>query len=228
MPSQKPAAVLFDLDGTLIDTAPDFHFVINQQLRMHQRDEVSYEYLRRYASNGARAMISAAFGPQEDQPGFDQLHQEMLNLYLQHICVRSAPFPGITGLLSWFGEQQIPWGIVTNKPERFTTPLMQALNLTPASSSTICPDQVQEKKPHPESLLLACREIGVDPADCIYVGDHQRDIEAGRRAGMTTIAASYGYIDDDENLADWQSDHRVDHAGEIQPLLEQLYRFPAS
>lgn len=227
MQTRKPAAVLFDLDGTLIDTAPDFHFVINQQLRRHQRDEVSYDYLRRFVSNGARAMISAAFGPEEGEPGFDQLHQEMLDLYLEHVCVKSAPFPGITELLNWFGEQGIHWGIVTNKPERFTTPLMQALSLTPASSSTVCPDHVQEKKPHPESLLLACREINVDPADCIYIGDHRRDIEAGRRAGMTTIAVSYGYIDEGENLDDWHSDHRVSHANEIQPLLQQLYNISA-
>lgn len=223
MNSAKPAAVLFDLDGTLIDTAPDFHQVINRLLAENQRPPVSYEFLRRYVSNGARAMVGAAFNIDEQSTGFDQLHQRMLEIYLQHLDVDTRPFPGITDLLNWFGEQEIPWGIVTNKPELYTTPVMNGLNLTPAASSVICPDHVSQKKPDPEALFLACQQIGVDANQCIYIGDHQRDIEAGQRAGMLTIAVSYGYIDEDEDINNWNSDHQVDHASEIRPLLESIY-----
>lgn len=223
MAHSKPAAVLFDLDGTLIDTAPDFHAVINQLLSENQRQPVSYDFLRRYVSNGARAMVCAAFDISEHSPGFSELHQRMLDLYLQHLNVDTRPFPGITALLSWFGELNIPWGVVTNKPELYTTPVMQGLNLQPAASSIICPDHVTDKKPHPESLHLACQQIGVNADQCIYIGDHQRDIEAGRRAGMRTIAVSYGYIDEGEDINRWQSDHLVHHACEIQPLIQSLY-----
>ena len=224
MHNQLPAAVLFDLDGTLIDTAPDFHFVINQLLAEHQRSAISYDYLRGYVSNGARAMISAAFQLDENEPGFNNLHKRMLELYLEHLSVDSKPFPGITDLLTWLGSKNIPWGIVTNKPELYTTPVMQGLNLHPSASTVICPDHVTEKKPHPEALLLACQEIVVTPAHCVYVGDHQRDIEAGYRAGMKTIAVSYGYIDEDEDIEAWNSDYLVDHARDIQPILENIFK----
>lgn len=223
MSQNLPAGVLFDLDGTLIDTAPDFHFVINQLLDENNRPPVSYQFLRGYVSNGARAMVGAAFGINEGEAGFDHLHLRMLELYLQHLDVDTCPFPGIEALLHWLGENSIPWGVVTNKPELYTTPVMQGLNLQPAAGTVICPDHVTERKPHPESLFLACSEINTDPSRCVYIGDHRRDIEAGQRAGMKTIAVSYGYIDKGEDISDWNSDHQVDHASEIRPLLETIF-----
>ena len=223
MSHKLPAGVLFDLDGTLVDTAPDFHFVINQLLNEHNRPPVSYDFLRGYVSNGARAMVSAAFSLEESAPGFDKLHQRMLELYLQHLDVDTRPFPGIEELLSWLGQHSIPWGIVTNKPELYTTPVMTGLDLKPAAGTVICPDHVSERKPHPESLFLACSEINTEPTQCVYIGDHRRDIEAGQRAGMKTIAVSYGYIDEGESISDWNSDHQVDHASEIRPLLETIF-----
>ncbi len=219
-----PHAVLFDLDGTLLDTAPDFHHVINQLLAEHQCAPVSYEYIRGYVSNGARAMISAAFQTDESSPDFDQLHQRMLELYLTHLSVATTLFPGIQMLLDWLGENHIPWGIVTNKPERYTTPLMQSLRLQPAAGTVICPDHVREKKPHPEALFLACKELDCTPERTVYIGDHRRDIEAGLRAGMQTIAVSYGYLDADEDINSWNSHYQADHASEIRPILETLYR----
>ncbi|SEQ85135.1 phosphoglycolate phosphatase [Amphritea atlantica] len=218
-----PEAVLFDLDGTLLDTAPDFHHVINQLLAEQQQPPVSYDFLRGYVSNGARAMVCAAFQTDEHTTDFDALHQRMLELYLQHLDVDTKPFPGIQNLLNWLGENSIPWGIVTNKPECYTTPLMQGLNLQPAAGTVICPDHVREKKPHPEALFLACDELGTTPERSVYIGDHRRDIEAGLNAGMQTIAVSYGYIDSGENIASWNSHYRVDHADEIRPILETLY-----
>lgn len=218
-----PEAVLFDLDGTLLDTAPDFHFVINQLLAEQQMPPVSYDFIRGYVSNGARAMVCAALRLEEHSAGFDQLHQRMLELYLQHLDVDTRPFPGIQNLLNWLGEKHIPWGIVTNKPECYTTPVMQGLNLQPAAATVICPDHVREKKPHPEALFLACKELKTAPQRTVYIGDHRRDIEAGLNAGMPTIAVSYGYLDENENIDDWNSHYRVDHASEIRPILETLF-----
>lgn len=223
MNRSRPEAVLFDLDGTLIDTAPDFHAVINQLLAEYQHPPVSAAFLRRYVSNGARSMIGAAFELTDQDPAFDVLHPRMLELYLQHLDVDTQPFPGILSLLHWLGEQQIPWGIVTNKPECYTTPIIQGLNLQPAPGTVICPDHVQQKKPHPEALFLACKALHCTPEHSVYIGDHRRDIEAGLRAGMHTIAVSYGYLDEGEDINSWNSHFRVDHASDIRPILETLY-----
>lgn len=218
-----PAAVLFDLDGTLIDTAADFYYVINLLLAEHQHPPMSYKVLREQVSNGARAMVGTAFALDEKDPAFAPLLKRMLELYLQHLTTKTKPFPGITELLDWLGDKEIPWGIVTNKPEVYTTPIMQGLNFQPAAGTVICPDHVSEKKPHPEAMFLACKELGVAPEHTIYIGDHRRDIEAGLRAGMQTIAASYGYLDQDEDINTWNSHFQVDHAKDIRPILETIY-----
>ncbi|MGI1669214.1 MAG: HAD-IA family hydrolase [Neptuniibacter sp.] len=219
----KPESVLFDLDGTLIDTAPDFHWVINQLLQEEQRDIVSYEFLRKYVSNGARAMVEASFGYSEGETEFKRLHQRMLEIYLSHLDVDSRLFPGLDNCLIWLEEHSIAWGVVTNKPELYTTPVMKGLNLLERADSIICPDHVAERKPHPESLHLACKQIGCCPENSVYVGDHIRDIEAGKRAGMTTVAATYGYLDENEDPSTWLADHYISSATELQPLLQSLY-----
>lgn len=221
--STQPASVLFDLDGTLIDTAPDFHWVINALLKEEGRPPVSFEFLRRYVSNGARAMVGAAFQLKEGDSNFTRLHQRMLTIYLEHLDVDSELFPGLKDCLNWLEKNNIPWGIVTNKPELYTTPVMKGLNLDNGASSVICPDHVEHKKPHPEALFLACKQINCDPENSIYVGDHIRDIQAGNRAGMTTIGATYGYLNQDENPADWNADHYIECATELKPLLQSLY-----
>ena len=216
------AAVLFDLDGTLIDTAPDFHWVINALLKEEGKPEVSYAFIRQYVSNGARAMVEAAFNFAEGEAEFSRLHARMLDIYLSHLAVNSQLFEGLDTCLAYLEQQQIPWGIVTNKPELYTTPLLDGLGLTKRCSTTICPDHVTHKKPDPEALYLACREINVAPSECIYVGDHIRDIQAGQRAGMTTVAASYGYLDTDEDIQSWQADHIIDDSTALLPLLHSL------
>ncbi|BBB25374.1 HAD-IA family hydrolase [Amphritea japonica] len=223
MSQALPAAVLFDLDGTLIDTAADFHYVINLLLAEHQRPPISYNYLRTYVSNGARAMVGAAFNKTEQDPEFSGLLERMLELYLEHLTTNTKPFPGITELLHWLGDKQIPWGIVTNKPEIYTTPIMQGLDFHPAAGTIICPDHVKEKKPHPEALFLACTELEVSPDKTVYIGDHRRDIEAGLRAGMQTIAVSYGYLDQGEDINSWNSHFQTDHAKNIRPILKTIY-----
>ncbi|MDO6592884.1 HAD-IA family hydrolase [Neptuniibacter sp. 1_MG-2023] len=221
--STRPASVLFDLDGTLIDTAPDFHWVINQLLREENKDPVSYDYIRHYVSNGARAMVGAAFNLDQDDHAFDHLHQRMLEIYLNHLDTDSQLFDGLDECLTWLEEKNIPWGVVTNKPELYTTPLMQGLGLSKRASTVICPDHVKNKKPDPEALFLACSEINCPAESSIYVGDHIRDIEAGNRAGMTTIGATYGYLNADEDPYKWQADHYISCATKLKPLLQSIY-----
>ncbi len=219
--SHPISALLFDLDGTLLDTAPDFHHVINLLRAEQQLPEIDFPRVRDSASNGAAAMIRACFTAEPESEYFTRLHQRLLDLYVENIAVHTRPFDGIPELLQWLERQQVPWGIVTNKPERFTRPLLEQLDLHRRCASVICPDQVSQRKPHPESLLLACQQMNCRPEQTIYVGDHQRDIEAGRRAGMTTIAALYGYIPDTETPADWQADLHASSAKEISLWIRQ-------
>jgi len=219
----KPDSILFDLDGTLVDTAPDFHWVINQLLSEEQRESISYNFLRKYVSNGAKAMIEAAFDLSEGDTKFTRLHQRMLEIYLSHLDVDSQIFSGLDSCLEWLDENHIPWGVVTNKPELYTLPVMQGLNLLDRASSVVCPDHVSNKKPHPESLFLACKQINCSATQSVYIGDHIRDIEAGNRAGMTTIAAGYGYLSENEDPATWSADHCISYATELKPLLQSLY-----
>lgn len=218
----NPEAILFDLDGTLIDTAPDFHWTINQLLQEENQPEVSYEFIRRYVSNGARAMVGAAFNIEPSDSQFGRLHQRMLDLYLQHLAVDSRLFPGLQDCLNWLEQNNIPWGVVTNKPELYTLPVMQGLNLHGAAS-VICPDHVEQRKPHPEPLYLACQQIGCSAQNSIYVGDHKRDIDAGKNAGMLTIGATYGYLNAGEDPKDWNADIYIDCATHLKPLLQSMY-----
>lgn len=215
-------SLFFDLDGTLIDTAPDFHWVLNEMLARRQLAPISYERVRQTVSNGARALVTLAFNLEEDNPDFPPLRDELLELYANHLAENSQLFSGIDTLLDRCEQQGILWGVVTNKPERYTTPLLQALQLADRCASIVCPDHVSNTKPDPEPLLLACKHCATLPEQSIYVGDHVRDIEAGRRAGMRTIAASYGYIDPNENIQDWQADHYVDNAADIIAILDTL------
>ncbi|MFC6632061.1 HAD family hydrolase [Microbulbifer taiwanensis] len=216
-------AVLFDLDGTLFDTAPDFIVVLNQLRQQEQLPPLPDDAIRSVVSNGARALVRLGFGKDEGDSGFDGLRQRLLDLYLAHLAEKTVPFPGIEALLDNLAENQIAWGIVTNKPEAYTVPLMQAFDQLPTPGAVICPDHVSKRKPDPEPVLLACSQIGCDPREAVYVGDHERDIAAGRAAGMPTIACSYGYIDEGDSAANWGADHLVDSAEEIWPLLQRHY-----
>ncbi len=218
--TSKPEAVLFDLDGTLLDTAPDFHWVINQLLSENSLPAQPYSELRKHVSNGANAMLKAAFELSDGDSKLPSLHQQMLNLYDQHLAIDSKLFPGIESLLATLEKEQIPWGIVTNKPERFTTPILSALKLSIRSASTICPDHVKKTKPDPEPLLLACQQIQAAPQNCIYIGDHIRDIDAGNRADMFTIGALYGYINESENSDSWNANAYVKHADQILSVID--------
>jgi 2-phosphoglycolate phosphatase len=198
-------AVLFDLDGTLVDTAPDMVAVLQHLQGEHGIDPVPYELGRSNVSNGAVGLLAVGFPEIEIEFGGD-LHQEYLERYEEMICVDSRVFDNLHELLEQLDDSDCPWGVVTNKPEQLTGPLMIALGLAERSACIISGDTLAVRKPDPAPLLLACDIIGVDPDTSIYIGDAERDIEAGRRAGMATIAASYGYITEDDDPREWDPD----------------------
>ncbi len=213
--SRQPEAVFFDLDGTLADTAPDFVRCLNLQRQLHDLPPLPAEQIRAVVSNGARALVQLGFDLAPEAPDFQERHSELLDLYRDNLAVETRLFPGMVDVLAWLEARTIPWGVVTNKPRSFTLPLMEGLGLLERCGSVVCPDDVSQRKPHPESLFMACKEVGAPAAGSVYVGDHLRDIEAGRAAGMRTVAARYGYIADPEEIPSWQADHIIDHAGEL-------------
>jgi phosphoglycolate phosphatase len=218
-------AVLFDLDGTLIDTAPDFASVVNQLCRQHGRPEIDYPQIRHTVSHGARALVTLAFDCREGDQQFDTLRLQLLELYSQQLAVKTALFDGIAELLSWLESQSLPWGIVTNKPRLYAEPLLAALALAERCGTLVCPDDVRQTKPHAEPMLLACKQIACKPGNTVYIGDHRRDIEAGSNAGMQTIAANYGYIDPSDPASSWQASYTVEQPADIQALLAKHFLY---
>lgn len=214
-------AVMFDLDGTLLDTAPDFIVVVNQLLAEQNRPALPAKTIRAGVSNGSKALIKLAFAIDESDEQFEPLRQRLLELYLQNHSVHTRPFPGIDELIEQLAAHNIAWGIATNKPSMYTLPLMVDMNMQPPPASVICPDHVGHPKPSPESLFLASTQLGCTPQEIIFVGDHKRDIDCGKDAGSITIAAAYGYVDEGDNAADWNADYCVNHADEIWPIIEK-------
>jgi phosphoglycolate phosphatase len=218
--SREPSVVLFDLDGTLIDTAPDFIRCLNELRHSRSLAALPPAFIRQSVSDGARAMIRIGFGLEQHEPGYNELRTEFLELYEVGIAVETRLFDGMDDILLSLEARQIPWGIVTNKPVRFAAPLIRALGLHQRCATLICPDHVVQSKPHPEALFLACAEARAAAEQAIYVGDHQRDIEAGRNAGMTTIAVRYGYIERPEAVDLWQADLIADTVSDLAKLLQ--------
>ncbi len=212
-------AVLFDLDGTLLDTAPDFAYSLNQMLQARAMAPLADAEIRTLVTDGSAGLVARAFGCTAEDPRFEQIRAEFLAIYRDNLSRHTRPFPGIEAVLARLGETGIPWAVVTNKPSTYTTPLLRDMNLSPAPGAVICPDHVTHAKPHPESILLACTRLGVAPDACIMIGDHRRDIDAGRSAGTRTVAAIYGYIDAGEDPADWNAHHRIASAHELHDLL---------
>lgn len=206
MSVRHPEAVLFDLDGTLLDTAPDFARVLNAMLAEQGLPALPFPRIRATVSHGARALVRLAFGLTDGEAGFEPLKTRLLALYEAGLAMETTPFDGVRPLLEELGNRGIGWGVVTNKPLYLAAPLMSAMGFEPAAAALVCPDHVSRTKPDPEPLLLACSLMGCVPSSAVYVGDHARDIEAGRRAGMPTIAAAWGYLADDEPVSAWGAD----------------------
>ena len=219
MTSGKIEAVLFDLDGTLIDTAPDLAASLNQILKEEHLEPLSLETIRPYVSRGGLAMTKLAFEKHRSQQEIEPLRLRFLDYYCRNIADHSALFEGFEPLLKTFEQNSIAWGIVTNKPGWLTDPLMSALKLELRSAVTISGDTTAEKKPHPLPLLTAATAIGINTERCLYVGDDPRDIEAGNAANMTTVIAKYGYISEDADLESWKSDHMIDRPEQILELI---------
>ncbi len=199
-------AVLFDLDGTFADTAPDLGLALNLLRESYGLLPLPHETIRPVASHGARGLLELGFGSAPEQDDFNRLRNEFLRFYedLQH---RHSPlFPGMPEVLQQLRGQNRLWGIVTNKPARFTLPLMQALGLADDAATVVSGDTCAQPKPHPAPMLHACNEMGLTPEQCLYIGDAERDIEAAHAAGMPALVAGWGYLSKDDQPENWGAD----------------------
>ncbi len=197
----KIKTVLFDLDGTLADTAPDLAGALNYVLKKHHYEPLPYDTIRPYVSHGGVALTTLGFG--KEHPDFDTLYQELLQHYKNNIANETTLFPGMNELLLELEKNNINWGIVTNKPGWLTEPLLDALNLTSRAAAIVSGDTLEQRKPHPAPIFHACELAGSKAEECLYVGDAERDIEAGNRAGMPSIVALFGYIAESDTPEQW-------------------------
>ena len=208
-------AVLFDLDGTLADTAPDLGDAANVLLREEGRAAKPLEFLRPYTSQGVRGLLKAAFDIDSSHPTYAPRAQRFLDLYAARLCQATRLFDGIPELLDALEAHELGWGIVTNKRMRFTDPLVERLGLTPRTTCVVSGDTTAEAKPSPLPILHACQLLDCHPQRTWYVGDDRRDIEAGRAAGCMTVAVSYGYLGHSGPLESWGADLIVDHPEQL-------------
>ena len=211
--------IFFDLDGTLADTAPDLVAATNQLLVARNQSPKPYEFLRPYASAGARGLLEGAFGIAPDHVDFIALRDEFFSNYEKALLVDSKLFDGIGHLLDQMDDAKLPWGIITNKSERFTNPLTELMGLRQRAVSTVSGDTTPYSKPHPEPILHAARVANIDPTKSIYVGDDIRDVIAGKAAGMKTVAAAYGYCGCKEPPEAWGADYLVDNPRDLLKII---------
>lgn len=215
----KINTVLFDLDGTLIDTAPDMAAALDILCDEEQHVRLPYSDVRPIVSNGSVALVKLAFGDDVDEQTLERLKARYLEIYQDHLAIHSQLFDEMDVLLKQLEKNNIKWGVVTNKPGWLTEPLMESLGLHKRAACIVSSDSTENRKPHPEPMYHACRLTDAQPEECVYVGDARRDIEAGQNAGMKTIIAEYGYISDSENTEDWQADHSIQSPAQILALL---------
>ncbi|MCS6945785.1 MAG: phosphoglycolate phosphatase [Sutterellaceae bacterium] len=218
MKSAATSLVLFDLDGTLADTAPDLAAVANRQRAARGLPPLPLSELRPLASHGARGMIGRALGLTPDAPEYPAVREQFFDWYEQALCVHTRLFAGVDELLATLEARGIRWGIVTNKIARFTDPLLRALGLRERAACVVCGDTTPHAKPHPEPLRHALRVCGVAPALAVYVGDDQRDVEAGRAAGVRTVVARYGYLGPQARPESWNADDAIDAPADLLRL----------
>jgi phosphoglycolate phosphatase len=202
-----PACVLFDLDGTLLDTAPDLAAALNRLRREHgQSGLLSPATVRPTISQGSPGMLRLGFGLEPDDARYAELNQRFLELYRAAIAVDTTPFPGMAAVLAHLESVGIPWGVVTNKPGWLTEPLLKALALWSRAACVVSGDTLAQRKPDPEPLWHACERVGIAPARALYVGDAERDVRAGNRAGLLTLVACFGYLGAEDRPEDWGAD----------------------
>jgi N-acetyl-D-muramate 6-phosphate phosphatase len=211
-------AVLFDLDGTFADTAPDLGYAVNQMRIARGLLPVPDEKTRPVTSSGARGLLGAGFGITPDHPDYAAMHDEFLNIYEANLCRDTRLFDGMANLVDTLEARRIVWGIVTNKAERFALPLMKLLGYSQRAACIIGGDTTGKLKPHPEPLYAAAKAINIDTEHCLYVGDDERDIQAGRAAGMKTVAVRFGYLNGSDPSA-WGADAVINTPLETLDLL---------
>lgn len=212
-------AVLFDLDGTLIDSAPDLGAAADQMRVARGLPSLPMAMYRPMAGAGARGMLGVAFGIDPTSPEFPALRDEFLSAYEQRMLLATQIFDGVPALITALAARGMHWGVVTNKAARFTDPLTQAIPIFATARAIVSGDTTPHAKPHPEPLFEASRRLGVSPDACIYVGDDERDIVAGRAAGMRTVAATYGYMGEQADAARWRADAQIASPLELLQLL---------
>jgi len=221
MPKTMPEikAVLFDLDGTLADTAPDLAQTLNSLLLENNKQALEFDVIRPYVSHGAMALLKLGFPEYNEDVLFEKFRNQFLTIYSNNLTTHSRLFPGMAELLEQLEASEIAWGVVTNKPAFLTNPLMEELNLHQRAQAIISGDTTANKKPHPEPINLACDQINVDPEQAIYVGDAERDIQAGNAAGLITLAALFGYLNEYDKPELWQADGLINQPSEVQHWL---------
>lgn len=212
-------AIFFDLDGTLADTAPDLGYALNQLLQKQGRQPLALKDYRPYVSAGTRGMLWIGFGIKPEDYHYEHLKEQFLAFYETRLCAESTLFPGIRELLIELMKRGLISGIVTNKPKKFTEPLVKMLGVSDQMAVIISGDSAARPKPAPDPLLLAASVIGVQPNSIIYVGDDMRDIMAARAAGMYSVAASYGYLGKGTEISDWKADAIIGHPSQLLDLL---------
>ena len=217
--------ILFDLDGTLADTAPDLAYALNTLLKENGLAPLPYEHIRNHVSRGGAALVRLGFGNNLGEVHFQRLRSRFLEIYQNNLCVQTHLFPGMHKVLAHLDQNDLKWGIVTNKVAWLTDPLIKALGLDQRTECIISGDTTDEKKPHPKPLLYACKVLNSLPQDSLYVGDDPRDIQAGNAAGMTTLVANYGYIHDDQSPEDWGADGIIEAVTELLNWLPNPYVF---
>jgi N-acetyl-D-muramate 6-phosphate phosphatase len=208
-------AVLFDLDGTLADTALDLGHALNRQRIARGLSALPIALIRTEASAGARGLLGLGFSIKPGDSGYDAMRAEFLDFYAEHLCRETSLFPGIAELLDQLDDRQLPWGIVTNKPARFTIPLMQELGLSQRAACVISGGDTTHSKPHPEPLLTASSAMAISPDECIYLGDDIRDVQASLAAGMEPVIAKYGYLGSVSPPESWGARYLIDQPQEL-------------
>ena len=216
-------SVLFDLDGTLLDTAPDFVAVVNELLLENNKNPIDANTITSRVSDGARVLVKHAFEIDSEHVNLQRLYERLLELYKRKLgTTESTLYPGLESLLVRLDESLIPWGIVTNKPELYAKILLSQLNLLNRCAVLICPDHVRKRKPDPEPIHLACQKLKCNENRSVYIGDHVRDIRAAESANVTSIAAAYGYLNQETRVENWKADFIVRNSTELEQLLSSL------
>ena len=216
---KKPTGILFDLDGTFADTAPDLAYALNQTLIDYQQETLPFDQIRPVVSHGGKALIKLGFDLPEDSQAFEERRQHLLQVYLNNLNRETTLFEGIEEVLEHIEGHNIAWGIVTNKPDWLTDPLMQEMGFSHRTKAIVSGNTCARAKPHPDSILHACSLLEIDPKTTWYVGDAGRDMQAGRSAGNQTIGATYGYIYDDDPIEHWDADALIDQPVDLIDLI---------